>query len=161
MIFLPINNHTVLFIMKLLVLIQLPICHNFSLGFATKARACKCASQEGSPRVTFHVPGSAKKCEKINPHTPKWTPILKIRVRNGFPNLERAIAGGQNSLDWSVPYIIGKFLEFRCLKRARMIHLDIWNTNYGQKKNRESNWQFDSRPLKLGISLISLCVGCV
>jgi hypothetical protein len=26
----------------------------------------------------------------------------------------------------------------------------LWNTNYGQKKGRESNWQFDSRPLKVG-----------
>jgi hypothetical protein len=25
----------------------------------------------------------------------------------------------------------------------------IWNTSYGQKKGRESNWQFDSRPLKV------------
>jgi len=31
-----------------------------------------------------------------------------------------------------------------------MAHLDIWNTNYGQKKGQESNWQFDSRPLKVG-----------
>jgi hypothetical protein len=31
-----------------------------------------------------------------------------------------------------------------------MTDLDIWNTSYGQKKGRESNWQFDSRPLKVG-----------
>jgi len=35
------------------------------------------------------------------------------------------------------------------------------NTNYGQKKGRESNDQFDSRPLKIGNPLISLCVGGV
>jgi hypothetical protein len=29
-----------------------------------------------------------------------------------------------------------------------LTHLDIWNTSYGQKKGQESNWQFDSRPLK-------------
>jgi hypothetical protein len=28
-------------------------------------------------------------------------------------------------------------------------HLDIWNTIYGQKKGQESNWQFDSQPLKV------------
>jgi hypothetical protein len=28
-------------------------------------------------------------------------------------------------------------------------HLDIWNISYGQKKGWESNWQFDSRPLKV------------
>jgi hypothetical protein len=31
-----------------------------------------------------------------------------------------------------------------------MSHLDIYNTNYGKKKGRESNCQFDSRPLKVG-----------
>jgi hypothetical protein len=28
-------------------------------------------------------------------------------------------------------------------------HLDICSLSYGQKKGRESNWQFDSRPLKV------------
>jgi len=57
---------------------------------------------------------------------------------------------GQNPLDWRVPYIIGNFIELRCLKWARMTHLDIWNTSYGHKKGWESNWQFESRPLKVG-----------
>jgi len=30
-----------------------------------------------------------------------------------------------------------------------MSHLDICNTSYGRKKGRESNCQFDSRPLKV------------
>jgi hypothetical protein len=30
-----------------------------------------------------------------------------------------------------------------------MTHLDIWNISYGQKKGHESNWQFDSRSLKV------------
>jgi hypothetical protein len=49
----------------------------------------------------------------------------------------------------SVLYIIEKLLERRCLKWAHMAHLDLWNTSYGQKKGRESNCQFDSRPLKV------------
>jgi hypothetical protein len=40
-------------------------------------------------------------------------------------------------------------LKQRCLKWARIAHLDIWNTSYGQKKGRESNWQFDFWPLKV------------
>ncbi len=40
-------------------------------------------------------------------------------------------------------------MELRCLKWARMTHLDTSNISYGQKKGRESNWQFDSRPLKV------------
>jgi hypothetical protein len=35
-------------------------------------------------------------------------------------------------------------------KWACIAHLDICNTSYGQKRGRESNWQFDSRPLKVG-----------
>jgi hypothetical protein len=48
-----------------------------------------------------------------------------------------------------VPYIIGKFLERRCLKWVRIAHSDIWNTSYGQKKSWESNCQFDSWPQKV------------
>jgi len=47
-------------------------------------------------------------------------------------------------------YIIRNLLKLRCLKWVRITHLDIWNTSYGQNKGRESNWQFDSRPLKVG-----------
>ncbi len=47
-------------------------------------------------------------------------------------------------------YIIKKLLKFKCLKWARIAHLNISNTSYGQKKGRKSNWQFDSRPLKVG-----------
>jgi hypothetical protein len=48
-----------------------------------------------------------------------------------------------------VLYIIEKLLERRCLKWARIAHLDIRNTSYGQKKGRESNCQFDSRSQKV------------
>jgi hypothetical protein len=41
-------------------------------------------------------------------------------------------------------------LKCRCRKWPRMSHSDICNTSYGRKKGRESNWQFDSRPLKVG-----------
>jgi hypothetical protein len=55
-------------------------CLNPSLGFATKARACKSAGQEGSLRVTFHAPKNAKECEGMNLHTPKETPTLGVRI---------------------------------------------------------------------------------
>jgi len=55
-------------------------CRNPSLGFATKARGCKVAGQERSPGVRPHVPGSARECEGIDPHTPKGTPTLGVGV---------------------------------------------------------------------------------
>jgi hypothetical protein len=40
-------------------------------------------------------------------------------------------------------------LKCRCPKWPRMSHLNICSPSYGQKKGHESNWQFDSRPLKV------------
>jgi len=56
---------------------------------------------------------------------------------------------GQISLPWCVLYVIGKVLKNRCPKWPHMSHLDICSSSYGQKKGRESKWQFDSRPLKV------------
>jgi hypothetical protein len=55
-------------------------CCNLSRGLVTKARAWEVAGQEGSPGVTSHAPRSAKECKGMNPHTPKWTPILGVGV---------------------------------------------------------------------------------
>jgi hypothetical protein len=76
---------------------------------------------------------------KLNLHTPKWTPTLGVGIPMDFWIFRKRLQGGQNPLDWRIPYTIGNILELRCLKWARMTHLDIWNTNYGQKKGRESN----------------------
>jgi hypothetical protein len=40
-----------------------------------------------------------------------------------------------------------------------MTHLDTLNISYGQKKGRESNWQFDPDHSKSGIGPISLYIG--
>jgi hypothetical protein len=56
----------------------------------------------------------------------------------------------QNTSHWGVFSVIGKVLKRRYRKWPRIDHLDICSPSYGQKKGRESNWQFDSRPLKVG-----------
>jgi hypothetical protein len=55
----------------------------------------------------------------------------------------------QNNLHGSVLGVVEKVLKRRCRKWPRIGHLDICIPSYGQKKGRESNWQFDSRPLKV------------
>jgi len=57
---------------------------------------------------------------------------------------------GQNTSPWNILHVIGKILKCKCQKWPRTNHLDIYNTSYGKKKGQESNWQFDSRPLKVG-----------
>jgi hypothetical protein len=125
------------------------ICRDLSLGLVTKVRAEKGVGQKWSSGVTFHAPGNVGRCEGMNPHTPKWAPIWGVEVLMDSQIFRKWLQGskfiGSNSslYDW-------KSLECRCLKWARMTHLDTQNTSYGQKKGRESNWQFDFQPLKVG-----------
>jgi hypothetical protein len=62
-------------------------------------------------------PGSVRKCEGVNPHTPKATPIWEMESESD--------CRGQNSMARGVLYIIGTLLERRCLKWARLAHLNI------------------------------------
>jgi hypothetical protein len=55
----------------------------------------------------------------------------------------------QNTSHCGVIGVIGKVLKRRYRKWPRIGHLDICSPSYGQKKGRESNWQFDSRPIKV------------
>jgi hypothetical protein len=85
------------------------------------------------------------KCE-VATHTPEngtWK-------SSGTPKNLEFDYRGQNTSPWGVLYTVGKFLKCRCSKWPRMSHLDICNISYGRKKGRESNWQFDSRPVKVG-----------
>jgi len=84
----------------------------------------------------------------MNPHTPKWVLTLGVRVPMDFQIFRRQLQRS-NSLDWTVPYIVRKLLGLICLKWYGMTQLSTYNISYGQKKGRESNWQFDSWPLKV------------
>jgi hypothetical protein len=55
-------------------------CRNPNLGLTTKVRAYKGVGQKWSPGITFHAPRSVEECEGMNPHTPKWAPILGVGV---------------------------------------------------------------------------------
>jgi hypothetical protein len=67
----------------------------------------------------------------------------------GTPECLEFDSKAQNTSHWSVLGVIEKVLKSRYRKWLRISHLDICSPSYGQKKGRESNWQFDSRPLKV------------
>jgi hypothetical protein len=69
---------------------------------------------------------------------------------SGTPECSELDRKGQNTSHWGVLGVIGKVLKRRYRKCPRIGHLDICSPSYGQKKGRESNWQFDSRSLKVG-----------
>ncbi len=102
----------------------------------------QCCSWWIGPLVATPLWGS---CE-VATHTPEngtWE-------SSGTPKNSESDYRRQNTLHWSVFYTIEKVLKCRCPKWPRMSHLDICSTSYGRKKGRESNWQFDSQPLKVG-----------
>jgi hypothetical protein len=82
-----------------------------------------------------------------------WSPTLgKVGdlESSGTPECSELDSKGQNTSHWGVLGVIGKVLKRRYRKCPRIGNSDICSPSYGQKKGRESNWQFDSRPLKVG-----------
>jgi hypothetical protein len=81
--------------------------------------------------------------------------LLKVRDLESFgtPECLEFDSKGKNTSPWGVLGVIGKVLKCRCPKWPRIGHLDIFSPSYGQKNGHESNWksnwQFDSRPLKV------------
>jgi hypothetical protein len=78
-------------------------------------------------------------------HTPKSWGLESSRT----PKNSELDCRGKNTSHWGVLYINGKVLKCKCPKWPRMNHLDICSPSYGQKKGQESNWQFNSQPLKV------------
>jgi hypothetical protein len=68
---------------------------------------------------------------------------------SGTPECSELDSRTQNTSYWGVLGFIGKVLKRKYRKCPRIRHLDICRPSSGQKKGRESNWQFDSRPLKV------------
>jgi hypothetical protein len=82
-----------------------------------------------------------------------WSPTLgKVGDLKSFgtPECSELDNKGQITLHWGVLGVVGKFLKRRYLKYPRIDNSDICSPSYGQKKGRESNWQFDFWPLKVG-----------
>jgi hypothetical protein len=77
---------------------KFPCCRNPSLGLTTNARAYKVMGQEGSPGVTSHAPGSAKKCEGMSFTLPNEFPFWELESQ-WTPEFSKDDYKGQNPLD--------------------------------------------------------------
>jgi hypothetical protein len=69
---------------------------------------------------------------------------------SGTPKCSELDIKGKNTSYCSVLGVVGKVLKRRYRKCSRIGNSDICSPSYGQKKGQESNWQFDSWPLKVG-----------
>jgi hypothetical protein len=128
-------------------------CCNFSLRLMTKAKACKGVGWKWSSGVTFHIHGSVRECERMNPHTPKWALTLGV----GIPmdcwifkeQLQRSKLIGLNSslYHWKTLETrmskMGLHVQFAYLKHklwlkeGSRVKVSIWLSTI---KNQESPW---------------------
>jgi hypothetical protein len=96
------------------------------------------------------------RCKLSQPHfegnvrSPLTLPKMGLGSPPGLPKTQNSIAGVKTPRIEVFFIPLENVSKCRCPKWPRMSHLNIWNTSYGQKKGRESNWQFDSWPLKVG-----------
>jgi hypothetical protein len=120
---------------------ELLFCRNSNFALATNPNRLQVCRPRRRPEVTLYTPENVKKCEGLwrnehshsqcNSHFGRWSP-------SGLPKLQWAIS--RIKTQWLVDfYIIEIFLRRRCLKWVHIVHSDIWNTSYGQKKGWESN----------------------
>jgi len=120
-----------------------------ALDSRLRQRGCKGASQEEAQESHHTLPGVQESVREWAFTLPRQLPLWKMESQ-WTPETSESDLRGQNSMACDVLYFIGKFLERKCLKWARIAHLDIWNISYGQKKSRKPNCQFDSQPKKVG-----------
>jgi len=79
-------------------------CRNPSLGLTTKAKWLQGCGPRGSLGVTSHAPRSVRKCEGVNPHTPKATPTLGDVVPVDSQNFREQFQGSKLNDLWRSLY---------------------------------------------------------
>jgi len=77
---------------------------NPSFEFATKAKGLQECGPRGSLRITSHTLGSVRKCEGVNPHTPKATPTLGDGVPVDSKNFGERFEGSKLNGLWRSLY---------------------------------------------------------
>ncbi len=82
--------------------------------------------------------------------SPLTLPKMGLESPPKLPKTQSSIAGVKTPRLEVFFILLEKVLKCRSTKWPRMSHSDICSTSYGRKKGGESNWQFDSRPLKVG-----------
>jgi hypothetical protein len=100
---------------------------------------CEVVGQKEARESHLMLPRMQKSTREWTFTFPSELPFWDLESQ-WIPKFSEGNCKGQNSMDWRFPYVIGKLLKCRCSNWVRMIHLDTWNTSYGQNKSRKSNW---------------------
>jgi hypothetical protein len=82
---------------------SLEVYRNLNLGLVTKAKGLQGCGPRGSPGITSHTPENVRKCEGVNPRTPKATPTLGDEVLVDSRNFKEQF---QESTQWLEAFFI-------------------------------------------------------
>ncbi len=117
------------------------ICHNLNFGLVTKAKACKVASQEGSPGITSHALGNAKSVREWTLKLPSELPFWELESLMDFRIFRERLQGSKlNRFKRSL-------YHWKAL-RPYMFKMDSHDP-FQKEGSGVKNWQFDSWPLKV------------
>ncbi len=80
------------------------MCCNPSFGLATKVKGLQGYGPKRSMGITSHTPETIRKCEGMNPHTPKATPTLGDGVPMESRNFKEQFQGSKLNVLWRFLY---------------------------------------------------------
>jgi len=80
------------------------IVATLALGLRPRQKGLQGCGPKGSLRVTSHTPGSVRKCEGVNPHTPKATPTLEDGIPIDTGNFREQFQGSKLNGLWCSLY---------------------------------------------------------
>jgi len=98
------------FLESLYVMLAMEICHlmaivaTLALGLRPRQKGLRGCGPRKILRVTSHTPGSVRKCEGVNPHTPKATPTLGDGVPVDSRNFRDRFQGSKLNGLWRFLY---------------------------------------------------------
>jgi hypothetical protein len=79
---------------NIIILLMLSYFHVATLALGSRLRQEVARLQaKKETREHFTCSRECKECEGMNPHTPKWAPMLGVGVPKGLPNFQSAISG--------------------------------------------------------------------
>jgi len=95
-----------------------------ALGLRPKQGLARVQDKTGAREAHLILPGVQESVREWTLTFPSELPLWELDFWWTFESLG-SNCKGQNPLEWKVLYIIGNILKLRCLKWARMTHLDI------------------------------------
>jgi hypothetical protein len=103
---------------------KIHVVATLALGLWPKQGLVKVRAKKEAQKSHFMLPRVQESVREWTFTLPSELPLWELESQ-WIPKFSKNECKSQNSLNWWVPYIIGKLLEPKCPKWAHMTHLNI------------------------------------